>query len=218
VEHTPNQEAVNLRITEALSAAGIPIVLVDRCICRYPDRSRYDLVGIDNRRAGFTLTRHLLAAGCRRIVFASRPGAAPTVDARRSGYRDALWSAGLQSLEPLPVELDGDRGLMLKKFLKATRPDGITCANDLTAATLMHDLLKLGIRIPDEIKMVGINDVKYAGFLPVPLTTLHQPCQDLGAEAMNVMLDRLQRPHVPARDVVLNCELVVRQSCGAGPK
>lgn len=215
VEHTPNQDEVNRRIADALTAAQIPIVLVDRCICRYPNRSRYDLVGIDNRHAGYRMTRHLVDLGCRRIVFASRPGAASTVEARRSGYRDALWGSDLEPQEPLYLELDCDRSGMLKSFLKSAQPDGFVCANDLIAATLMHDLLKLGVRIPDQIRMVGINDVKYAGFLPVPLTTLHQPCQSLGAEAMAVMLDRLQRPTTPRRDVLLDCELIVRQSCGA---
>jgi DNA-binding LacI/PurR family transcriptional regulator len=78
----------------------------------------------------------------------------------------------------------------------------------------MHDLLKLGTRIPDDVKMAGINDVKYARFLPVPLTTLRQPCQELGSAALDVMLDRLQSPESPARDVLLDCELIVRQSCG----
>ena len=77
----------------------------------------------------------------------------------------------------------------------------------------MHEFLKLGVRIPEDIKMVGINDVKYASFLPVPLTTLRQPCQELGAAAMAVMLDRLEAPGAPARDVLLDCELIVRDSC-----
>jgi DNA-binding LacI/PurR family transcriptional regulator len=162
------------------------------------------------------MTQHLIQRGCRRVVFACRPGAAPTVDARMSGYREALWLAGLKPEEPLKVEMDRDRTAALKRFLRSGSPDGIVCANDFTAATLMHDLLKLGVRIPDEVKMVGINDVKYASFLPVPLTTLRQPCQQLGAAAMAIMLDRLRQPDAPARDVLLDCELVVRQSCGAG--
>jgi GntR family transcriptional regulator of arabinose operon len=215
VEHTPEQDAVNRKIADELSAAGIPMVLVDRCICRYPERSRYDLVGIDNRRAGHRMTRCLIDAGCQRIAFAARPGAAPTVDARHAGCREALWDAHLEWLPVLTLELEKDHAAMLREFIETVKPDGIVCANDLTAAKLMHDLLRLGVRIPDEIKMVGINDVKYASFLPVPLTTLRQPCQELGAAAMDLMLDRLERPDAPARDVLLNCELIVRQSCGA---
>ena len=66
--------------------------------------------------------------------------------------------------------------------------------------------------------MVGINDVKYASFLPVPLTTLRQPCHEIGEEAMRVMLERLAAPGGPARDVLLDCVLVERQSCGGADR
>jgi DNA-binding LacI/PurR family transcriptional regulator len=81
----------------------------------------------------------------------------------------------------------------------------------------MHTLLALGRRIPEDIRMVGIDDVKYAHLLPVPLTTERQPCRDIGRIALAVMLDRIYNPDLPARDVLLGCSLVVRQSCGAKP-
>jgi DNA-binding LacI/PurR family transcriptional regulator len=62
--------------------------------------------------------------------------------------------------------------------------------------------------------MVGINDVKYASFLPVPLTSLRQPCHQIGEEAMRVMLERLQSPEAPLKDVLLECQLMERMSCG----
>jgi DNA-binding LacI/PurR family transcriptional regulator len=213
VELTENQERVNRRIACDLTAAGIPIVLIDRCISPYPERSRHDLVGIDNRRAGYRMANHLIRAGCKRVAYIYRPGSAPTVEARHAGYREALWRAGLPA-ENLALQCDPSDPARVQRFIKASRPDGIVCANDLTAARLMHNLLKLGLRIPEDIRMVGINDVKYASFLPVPLTTLHQPCQQLGAAALEVMLDRLKRPDAGTRDVLLDCELIVRQSCG----
>ncbi len=78
----------------------------------------------------------------------------------------------------------------------------------------MHTLLSLGQRIPEDIRIVGIDDVKYARLLPVPLTTLHQPCRDIGRIALTVMLDRIANPDLPPRDVLLRCELIVRKSCG----
>ncbi len=217
VELTANQDAVNERITQAMNAAGIPIVLVDRCYHRYPERSRHDLVGIDNRRAGFRMTDHLLQAGCRRVVFAYRAGSAPTVEARMAGYRDALWRRGIAADPALTFETDGANLDAVRQLMQSARPDGIVCANDLTAAKLMHNLLQSGIRIPEDVRMVGINDVKYASFLPIPLTTLRQPCLELGAAALAVMLDRLEQPEAPIRDVLLDCELIVRQSCGTKP-
>ena len=72
--------------------------------------------------------------------------------------------------------------------------------------------------VPGEVRMVGIDDVKYASLLSVPLTTIHQPCSSMGAVAISAMLDRLREPRLPARDILLNFHLVVRDSCGAPQK
>jgi DNA-binding LacI/PurR family transcriptional regulator len=93
--------------------------------------------------------------------------------------------------------------------------DAFVCANDRVAGRLMHTLLTAGLRIPRDIRIVGIEDVNYAALLPVPLTTVHQPCRDIGEAALRVMLERLDRPRMPARDVLLECTLVIRESCGA---
>ncbi len=85
-------EAVNLEIAARLERARIPIVLLDRCFCRYPFRSRHDLVGIDNRRAAYIATEHLLQAGATRVAFIGVAGGAWTVDARLAGYREAVAS------------------------------------------------------------------------------------------------------------------------------
>jgi DNA-binding LacI/PurR family transcriptional regulator len=66
--------------------------------------------------------------------------------------------------------------------------------------------------------MVGIDDVRYASLLSVPLTTIHQPCASMGAIAVGTMLERLREPKLPARDILLNFELVIRESCGARKK
>jgi DNA-binding LacI/PurR family transcriptional regulator len=102
-----------------------------------------------------------------------------------------------------------------QKILNESSPDAIVCANDVTAATIMQSLLKLGVSVPGEVRIVGIDDVSYAKFLPVPLTTLHQNCAEMGAVALSAMLDRLQSPSTPPKEIFLPCELVVRESCGA---
>ena len=70
-------------------------------------------------------------------------------------------------------------------------------------------------RIPRDVRIVGIDDVQYAKLLPVSLTTVHQLCREIGVAAASAMLERLEMPHMPARDILLNCRLVVRDSCGA---
>ena len=217
LELTTQKDAINRGIAEVLYKAGIPVVLLDRDLVSYPERSRYDLVGIDNRRAGYTITRHLIRCGSRRLVFVARPGSAPTVDARIAGYREALSDANLE-LNAQVCRIDPEDQAAVKDILARFLPDGFVCANDFTAAHLLKTLTDLGVNVPDEIRMVGIDDVKYANLLSIPLTTIHQPCASMGAIAINVMLERLREPKLPVRDILLNFELVVRESCGARKK
>jgi len=212
LELTTQKDAINRSIAETLDKAGIPVVLLDRDLVSYPDRSRYDLVGIDNRRAGYTITRHLIRCDCRRPVFVGRPGSAPTVDARITGYYEALRDARLESQV---CRIDPQDHGQVRDVLKRLNPDGFVCANDFTAANLLKTLTDLGISVPDQVRMVGIDDVKYASLLSVPLTTIHQPCASMGNLAISAMLERLRDPKLPARDLLLNFDLVVRESCGA---
>lgn len=215
LELTPGKDAVNTRITTALKKAGIPIVLLDRPVQPYGWREDHDLVGIDNRRAGYRITEHLLRPGARRVAFASLLNAAPTVDARRAGYREALHCYGAPVEAGLTFEVDPDDREGVRRFMVQENPDAIVCANDRTAALVMQTLLSLGCAIPDDVRIVGIDDVPYASLLPVPLTTLRQPCHEIGATAMSAMLDRVARPDLPPRDIFLHPTLIVRRSCGA---
>src|SRR5688572_14603268 len=215
LELTPEKDAINRRIAEVFDRAGIPIVLLDRDLVPYPERSQYDLVGIDNRRAGYTITSHLLKRGCRRPAFVGRPRSAPTVDARISGYREALGGAGL---EAHVFRIDPEDRPEVKRVLDEARPDGFVCANDFTAAQLLKTLDALGVSVPDDVRMAGFDDVKYASLLSVPLTTIHQPCADIGAVAIGAMLERLRSPKMPPRDILLNFHLVVRDSCGSAAR
>ena len=214
VEFSSGRYQANHRIVEALDKAHIPVVLLDRCLERYPRRSRYDLVGIDNRRTAYIATEHLFAAGAQRIAFLARPHSATTVDARIAGYREALEARSSGNYRASVHLGDPSDEKFIQAILKKSRPDAFLCANDFTAGKLMHTLLSIGQRIPEDIRIVGIDDVKYASLLPVPLTTQHQPCRDIGRTALAIMLDRISNLDLPARDVLLGCRMIVRQSCG----
>lgn len=208
-----NKDAVNHSITERLSAAGIAVVLLDRCIETWPNRSRFDVVGIDNRRGGYQITRHLLGRGCARLLFLARPNSAPTVNLRYAGFAEAVRSVGLTPPEMLEGE-PSDRDFV-RLLLERWDPDGFVCANDATAANLMQSLETLGVDVPAHVKITGFDDVRYSNLLRVPLTSLRQPCQELGETAIMAMLSRLKQPDLPARDIMLDCKLVVRKSCGS---
>jgi GntR family transcriptional regulator, arabinose operon transcriptional repressor len=217
LEFTPEKDIVNRRIASAFDRAGIPVVLLDRCYAPYPLRSKYDLVGIDNRSAGFLITQHLILHGARRIAFVARRLSASTVHGRIAGYREALVARGIHLHQDLVHLGDPEEPRFLRTMLKDCHPDAIVCANDITAARIMQGLAALGIRVPDEIRIVGIDDVKYASLLPVPLTTQHQNCGDIGAMAIATMLQRLEKPDLPTRDILLQTKTVLRRSCGTHP-
>lgn len=215
LELSADKDAANRRIARDLERAQIPVVLLDRCYMPYPERSAHDLVGVDNRRAGYMATAHLLALGARRLAFLGEPFAANTVDARITGFYEALRRYGVApDRDPVWRASPQDEGLM-RQMMDTLRPEAIVCGNDLTAARLMQTFIALGIRIPEEVRVVGMDDVKYASLLPVPLTTIHQDCQGIGMVAMATMLERLEHPELPYRDVTVPTRLVVRRSCGA---
>lgn len=103
----------------------------------------------------------------------------------------------------------------MQQVMETLRPEAMVCANDRIAGHLMHGLIRLNYRIPEDIRIVGIDDVEYANLLPIPLTTVHQPCREIGVAAMAAMLERVTNPDMPIRDILLDCKLVIRDSCGA---
>lgn len=215
LELTGEKDTVNRRIVRLLERAQIPLVLLDRCYMPYPERSAHDLVGVDNRRAGYLAAAHLLGLGVQRLAFLGEQNAANTVDARITGFYEALRIFNVQP-EQDPVWRGSPQDEpFIRRMLDVRRPEGIVCANDLTAARLMQMLLGFGLRIPEDVRIVGMDDVKYASLLPVSLTTIHQDCAGIGAVAMATMLERVEHPELPVRDVLVPTRLVVRRSCGA---
>ena len=207
---TPRAGEINRQVVAALKKAGIPTVFLDRrpeeTAMGMSRSGRCDLVSIDNQRAGYLATEHLLRCGARNIGFLAYRGQASSVAGRIAGYRQALNHAGHV------IQVRGGEDLALPQ--KDAQLDAFVCSNDRIAGHLMLALLARRIRIPQDVRIVGIDDVMYAALLPVPLTTIHQPCGEIGATALRMLLDRIAHPKMPARNVLLDCELVVRQSCG----
>ena len=206
LEFEATAEKTNRRIISTLREAGIPIVLLDRRNAARSERDRPDLVGLNNRQAAYVATEHLIQLGCKRIGFLGYHGAASTIAMRTTGYEQALHDYGLPAVMQ---QMDQPAG-------KDAEFDAYVCVNDRMAGQLMHSLLIGGLRIPEDIRIVGIDDASFAALLPVPLTTVRQPCRDIGAAALSTMLERIERPKSPARDVLLDGQLIVRKSSGVG--
>lgn len=214
-ELVPERESANRRIAETLRQAGIPVVLLDRDLQSFPNRSDFDLVGIDNIAGGYLLAEHLIKLGCRHICFVARPHSAPTVDARIAGVREALVRHRLET-DPRWLRV-GDPGeaKFVRSLSAGNQADAFICANDNTAALLLRSLEAAGVKVPRDVRVVGFDDAKYATLVSPPLTTIHQPCRDIAAVALRLMLERIAQPTLPARCVSLTPRLVLRESCGA---
>ena len=214
-EHTDKREEINRSLVEKLHQAGLPVVLLDRDLGAFPSRSEFDLVGVDNFAGGYNLAEHLLKLGCRNPAFVARPRSASTVNARIAGAREAMLDRGLSVPSGfVRVGEPDDPGFALD-LAAGGKVDAVLCANDHVAALLLRSLERAGVRIPEDIRMVGFDDVRFATLLSVPLTTMHQPCREIAMIALRTMLDRIAEPTLPPRGLAVTPRLVVRESCGA---
>ena len=213
-ELIPAREEANRGLAERLRSAGIPVILIDRDLGPFPKRSDFDLVGLDNMAAGFLLAEHLLKLGCGRIAFVARPHSASTVDARIAGVREAFARRGLELPRDWVQIGDPAETRFVRRLLAGRRWDALLCANDHTAAELLQTLRQQGCRVPEDVRIAGFDDVRYATLLSRPLTTVHQPCREIATVALRAMLDRITEPTLPSRSQLLTPTLVVRESCG----
>jgi DNA-binding LacI/PurR family transcriptional regulator len=181
----------------------------------FPQRSGFDLVGIDNFEAGGLAAEHLIKMRCQHLAFVTRPHSAATVDARIAGVREPLLRHGLEA-DSNWVQFGDPADVKFVGLLTAARRwDGFICTNDLTAAVLMRSLQNVDVNVPRDVRVVGFDDARYAALLGVPLTTIHQPCRDIALTAFRAMLERIAEPALPFRTLLLAPHLVVRESCGA---
>ena len=214
VEYTTDDGMANRRILDKLSAARIPVVLLDRDAVDFNRRSDHDLVGIDNLRAGYLLANHLIEHGHRRIGFLARHRSASTTVRRMAGFREAMWQHEIDVRHEWIRFGDPEQSEFARDLINSGDLDAVICANDDTAAMLLRTLNTLQIDVPGRIAIAGFDDVKYAKLLGVPLTTVAQPCQEIGVAAVNTMLSRISDPELPPRTVLLEPSLVIRESCG----
>ena len=211
VELDPSRRETNRAVLDRLHESRTPVVLLDADYLPFPDRSGFDIVGIDNIRAAWTATAHLTAQGATRVDFMTRPHTATTVERRIDGYRLALLAAGIVPSADWEHSLDPEHLADIERLLASGARD-IVCVNDETAALLLPSLETLGVGVPREVHLIGFDDVKYARLVRVPLTTLRQPCDALGDAAVDAMLGRVAQPDRAPREILLEAELMVRTS------
>ena len=190
----------------------VPFVLTNRAI----DGLEVDTVLHNNCEGAYQAICHLIELGHSRIAYITSRRQIWTVNQRLDGYRAALAKANLTYDEALIIQIN----LTLESAYEATnqllkvrpRPTAIFAYNDLIAVGVLQALKEAGLRIPQDMALVGYDDILYAKFLDVPLTTVRQPTRLLGETAAKVLLKRINDPAVPPERIVLQPELIIRAS------
>lgn len=196
-----------------LKQAGIPIILLDRVVRNV----QVDTVQVDNELGAYEAVKHLTNLGYKRIATITGSRKLTTGRERYQGYLAALEAAGLPLDESLVKtgNFKTETGYALAlELMENNPPDAIFVANNLMSLGALRALRERGIRVPDDVALVGFDDLPWSGELYSPLTAVSQPTYELGQEAMSMLLRRLNDPTAPYRTVVLQPHLIVRESCG----
>lgn len=199
-----------------IRAGGIPVVVVDRAETG-DDRLS---VAVDDISGGEMAAAHLLDLGHRRLAFVGDETLAVPVHDRLTGVRKAVADSGLDvRLDVIPSALTAEAGREVGERLaarpKARRPTGVLTAVDLVAVGVLQGLLQHGIRVPEDLSLVGYDDIPFALMLSVPLTTVRRPHYDMGVRACDLLASALSGPPPTLRHVVFTPELVTRGSTRA---
>ena len=213
VDLIPGSHEATKKVLDVLAAKNVPVVLIDRDYLPPPERSSYDLVGIDNVQAGYKLAKHLLDAGARKIRFLTQSDYATTIRGRISGVAQAVIDAGLPWKRDHVVETDpADIAAFGRLMSGRNRPDAFVCRNDPLAARLLQTLSALDIEVPETVKVAGFDDAKIASFLNPPLTTIRQPVERIAQTAVESILQRIRNPALAPRSILLDTQMIVRRS------
>ena len=200
---------------EELVQNRFPLVLVDRYL-RHLDT---DYVTIDNFSGGLIATQHLLSMGHKKIAFVSWTEAATSIAHRRVGHRQAMFEAQLPSGPELEWEVEGypevDQIALEERLRQPDRPSAVFAANDQLAIAVQRAARSVGLAIPDELALVGFDDLEISSHLDIPLTTVAQPAFEIGRVAWEILAARFHSEPTCTQKRILPVQLIVRQSCGA---
>jgi LacI family transcriptional regulator len=206
-----NSEHLRVRL-DTLRSRGTPVVLLNEPA----DRIDVCSASVDDVMGGELAGRHLLDIGRKRIVYVTTTVLFRPFEQRLAGLRRAVAATAkptsihvdvvtADTLEPNVVDSHLD-------VLLAFKPDAVFCANDATALTILQGLTQRGIRVPEDIAIVGYDDTAYAALAPVPLTSIRQPAYEVGRTAARMLVEECLGGEHIHRHVVFSPELVIRSS------
>jgi LacI family transcriptional regulator len=184
-----------------------------------PEGDDEAFVDVDDAEAAYKAVKHLTTLGHQRIAIIKGPAAEVCIPRRYSGYERALHEAGL-AVDPLLVA-EGDwlhtsGKEVMQHFLQLDHPPtAVFSCNDMMAAGALHAIYERGLHVPEDIAIVGFDDVPQTTVIIPALTTIRQPNEEMGSKATEMLIDRLEGKEGQPSQVIFPTMLVVRQSCGA---
>ena len=197
---------------EQLRSRGIPCVLVDR-LARTPG---FSSVSVDDEAGGRLALEHLADVGRKHVVFVGGPFTLQQVRDREAGARLVAKERGIRLDVVETASLTAAEGMRAGRLLAESEehPDAVFAANDVVALGLLQGLIQSGMRVPQDIAIIGYDDIDFAAAATVPITSIRQPRERIGTEAVELLLAELDGTEEP-RQIVFQPELVVRASTAA---
>jgi LacI family transcriptional regulator len=201
------------RLTERLIQFDMPMVIVGRPA----EPNGVSFIDVDNAEAAYSAVSHLSRLGYQRIATITGPATSTVGIDRKQGYLRALAERGRALEDRLVTEGDFTEagGYFAMQRLLPASPDAVFAASDIMAIGAMRAIREARLRIPDDIAVVGFDDIPLAALSDPQLTTVRQHVYQFGISAVELLTDLIENGLTPRRRVIMATELVIRESCGA---
>jgi LacI family transcriptional regulator len=202
-----------------LAEEGFPIILVNRRTYHPVVREKIDYVGVDNILGGFLAVEHLIKLGHKRIGIIGGSSESSVGFERLEGGKKALAAYGLEMKSDYFLEGDFLKGSGYqggKKFLEMSEPPtGIFATNDYMALGAYQAIVEEDVKVPEEIALIGFNDIEFTSMKGIELTTIGQKKYEMGTLAVKTLVERIEGGKVgPPKEFILEPELIIRKTCG----
>jgi DNA-binding LacI/PurR family transcriptional regulator len=204
----------DLQFYQEMNDVGMPLVAVSR----QPASLKVDSVVVANRDGSKQAVAHLAQLGHSRIAMISGPASVSTAKERLRGYEQALRAAGIPVSAELVQYADfrqaGGYRAMQNLLALSDRPTAVFAGSNLMTLGALQAIHEAGLRIPDELAIIGFDDMPWAVSLQPPLTVVAQPAFDVGVAAARLLLERIAKPSAAPKQITLDTRLVIRASSG----